>query len=110
LKKEQSLKPQLLKAYRYFRLKLEAFIWLVALIAFAFMPVQDEHYSLCFFHHLGIGFCPGCGLGHSISYFFHGDIQASLHTHPLGIIVIIVLLIRAIKILFFQKDYQLIKS
>lgn len=104
------MNPQFLKVYKYFRLKLEAFIWLGALVALALMPVQNDHYSLCFFHHIGISFCPGCGLGHSISYFFHGDVQASLQAHPLGIIAIIVLLVRSIKILFFQKDYQLIKS
>jgi hypothetical protein len=34
---------------------------------------------------MGITWCPGCGLGHSIAYFMHGDIYHSFHAHWLGI-------------------------
>jgi hypothetical protein len=43
---------------------------------------------------MGFKFCPGCGLGHSISYLFHGDIQESFSTHPLGIFAVIIILCR----------------
>jgi hypothetical protein len=57
-------------------------------------PGCDPHYSFCVFKFLGLKFCPGCGLGHSISYLFHGDIPASFSAHPLGIFAVIVLMCR----------------
>ena len=79
---------------------LEAFIWIVALLALAFTnPTSDSHYSLCLFKSLGISFCPGCGIGHSISYLFHGQFSQSFHSHPLGLLAIIVLTYRIISIL-----------
>jgi len=74
------------------------------------MEVGAGHHSLCFFSNIGIGFCPGCGLGHSIAYLFRGDFIASFDAHPLGVPVVILLVYRIIKVLFFQKDYQFLKT
>ena len=57
-------------------------------------PTNDAHYSFCIFKFLGLKFCPGCGLGHSISYLFHGEIRKSFSAHPLGIFAVIVLICR----------------
>jgi hypothetical protein len=62
-------------------------------------PGTDPHYSFCIFKLFGINFCPGCGLGHSISYLFHGDIKASFASHPLGIFAVIIILLRIYKLL-----------
>lgn len=86
----------------------EAAIWILALILLAFTPLEGEHYSLCVFHNLGIGFCPGCGLGHSITYFFHGNIEASFYAHPLGIPAIAILCYRIFSIFKQNKKYQTI--
>jgi len=43
---------------------------------------------------LGITWCPGCGLGHAISFLFHGDIRSSFHAHWLGAPALIVILYR----------------
>jgi hypothetical protein len=81
---------------RYFELA----FWILALILLAVMPpTADPHYSVCLFKMLGINFCPGCGLGHSISFLFHGNIQASLSSHPLGIFAVIIILSRIFKLL-----------
>ncbi len=87
---------------RYF----EAVIWIVALVLLALTPIQGDHYSLCIFNNLGIGFCPGCGLGHSITYFFHGDLKASFYAHPLGIPAIAILMFRIFSIFKQNKKYQ----
>ena len=87
---------------RYF----EAVIWITALVLLAFAPINGEHYSLCVFHNLGIGFCPGCGLGHSITYFFHGDFEASFYAHPMGIPAIGILIFRIFSIFKQNKKYQ----
>jgi hypothetical protein len=77
----------------------EAIFWLFGLMYLMFIdPYQVQHYTLCPFHNLGITFCPGCGLGRSISFFYHGDFFHSIKTHPLGIIAFIIIAIRVIKL------------
>ncbi len=70
----------------------------MALLLLAIMPPTDAHYSLCPLNAVGINFCPGCGLGHSISWLFHGNLTASFNSHPLGIFAVIVLISRIIKL------------
>lgn len=83
---------------------LEAVIWIVAIIALALTSPVDQCYSLCLFHHLGISWCPGCGLGHSISWLFRGEIVESFNAHPLGIPALLIIGIRVGKILY--RNYQ----
>lgn len=61
-------------------------------------PGQSTHYSFCLFKFLGIPFCPGCGLGHSISFLLHGNLYASFSAHPLGIFAVPVILFRIYKL------------
>ncbi|OOQ61489.1 hypothetical protein BC343_20600 [Mucilaginibacter pedocola] len=76
---------------RYF----ELVIWITALACLAFSdPASHSHFSLCPLKQLGFSWCPGCGLGHSIAYLFHGDIANSFHSHWLGIPVTIALFYR----------------
>ena len=82
-----------------YRKYFEITFWTTALLLLALMPTStDSHYSFCIFKLVGFKFCPGCGLGHSISYLFHGDVTASFSTHPLGIFAVIVILIRIYKL------------
>nr|WP_319401579.1 DUF2752 domain-containing protein [uncultured Carboxylicivirga sp.] len=97
--------------YRFRKNHLEAYFWILALIALAFTnPEADSHYSLCLFKNLGLHFCPGCGLGHSIAYFFKGRFIESWHAHPLGSLAIIILLIRTYKLLKPDIKLQTYKS
>ena len=83
----------------YYCFPLEAFLWLGILVAlFLYNPVSDKHMSLCLFNKLGLEFCPGCGLGRSISYIFNGDIHNSLVMHPLGIPALLILSARMINL------------
>lgn len=78
----------------------EIFIWLFALILFALLPVNtSSHFTICPADNLGIDWCPGCGLGKSISLFFRGDIVHSFSVHPLGIPAVIILSGRVITLL-----------
>jgi hypothetical protein len=64
----------------------EATFWLVALAALAFwQPSAQVHFSLCPLNAAGFNHCPGCGLGRSISFLFHGEILSSIKMHWLGI-------------------------
>lgn len=86
-----------------FRQYLELAAWILALILLALMdPHTSTHYSFCIFKFLGIHFCPGCGIGDSISYLFHGDIRASFSAHPLGIFALAVILFRIYKLSFLH--------
>lgn len=91
---------------KYFELA----FWIVALILLAVMkPTTDPHYSFCIFKMLGLPFCPGCGLGHSISYLFHGDIKASFSAHPFGIFAVAIIMAR-ITTLFQLHVFQKTKN
>jgi hypothetical protein len=82
-----------------FRKYLELIAWNGGLVLLAFMdPGTDAHYSFCFFKFIGIKYCPGCGLGHSISYLFHGNLRASFDAHPLGFFAVSVIFARIYKL------------
>jgi len=83
----------------------EALLWLVGLIYLIFInPYQTQQFTLCPFHNLGITFCPGCGLGRSISFLYHGDFQNSFQTHPLGIIAFVLIFNRIVQLLNKMKN------
>ena len=112
------MKPLLFR-YEFRRSHLEAFFWLAALIALGtFTPTEEGHSTLCLIRRFDLGFCPGCGLGHSIAWLFRGNISESFHAHPMGVPAVIILIGRIINILnpifhltetsTMEKIYQLI--
>jgi len=81
----------------------EAIIWLSALISlFLINPFSENHFSLCPIKNMGFSFCPGCGLGHSVSFLLHGNLSESFHSHWFGIPATMILIHR-IFTLFKQK-------
>ena len=94
----------LLKIAKFAWQKKEAFIWIAALIFLAFQDPGHHHYTLCPISNMGFDFCPGCGLGRSISYLFRGAFEASLHAHPLGIPAVFILLFRSYRVLSGEKQ------
>lgn len=88
---------------------LEAWMWIVALSYLVFInPYEPQVFSFCPFHNLGVDFCPGCGLGRSIAFFYHGDFLNSLKTHPLGIAAFIIISHRIF--ILIRTNYQLKKG
>lgn len=82
----------MITARRLRTVPVEAIIWIGALIALAFYhPVPGTHFTLCPLANIGFRYCPGCGLGRSISYILHGDFQLSWKTHPLGVFAVVIL-------------------
>ena len=79
--------------------KKEAVIWISALVFLAFSEPAEHHYTLCPLDNIGVSYCPGCGLGRSIGYFFRADLKSSLISHPLGIPAVFLLIYRSVKIL-----------
>ena len=73
----------------------EALVWILGIAYLLFIHIPgDTHFTICPLSNLGFEFCPGCGLGNSISYLFKGDFISSFHSHPLGIFAIIIITFR----------------
>ena len=84
---------------RYFELA----AWVISIVLLATMdPHLDAHFSFCLFHFVGIPFCPGCGLGHSISFLFRGELHNSFSAHPLGLFAVLVILFRVYQLIFLH--------
>ena len=74
------------------RLPPEAALWTAALVALACTdPRAEGLLSLCVLKGLGLSFCPGCGLGHSIAFLLEGQWTAAVQAHPLGPVALPVL-------------------
>jgi len=81
-------------------LGLEALVWILGLLFLLLIHSPGEtHFTICPLANLGIEFCPGCGLGNSITYIFQGDFIASFHSHPLGIFALLIISFRIITII-----------
>jgi hypothetical protein len=87
------------------RIPLEAAIWLAGLVYLASLKTGGSHLTICPFSNSGFDFCPGCGLGMSITLLFHGHIIDSLRAHPLGIFAVIVLSFRIIRLTKHHLQY-----
>jgi len=75
-------------------INLEAVIWITGLTFLAFNNPANHHFSICPIKNLGFSFCPGCGLGESISYLFRLEFLESFYSHPLGPFAFIILMHR----------------
>ncbi|WP_262912227.1 DUF2752 domain-containing protein [Algoriphagus sp. AGSA1] len=77
------------------KLPLELVFWIGSLIAVLFLdPHGGSHFSLCPLSQLGIEWCPGCGLGRSMSLLARGEFQASWSMHPLASLAYLVIIAR----------------
>ena len=82
-------------------------IWLVLLLLLFFMDTTKEQFSFCVFRQLGISFCPGCGIGHSIHFALHFQLQEAWQAHPFGIPATIGILCNSINSIYqTQKRHR----
>jgi hypothetical protein len=79
----------------------EAYIWLAGIILLTLTNPYIQEWTLCPLHNLGFEYCPGCGLGRSVSLILRGDFIASWQMHPLGGLALVVLITRSIYLLFY---------
>ena len=96
------------KIFGYVRLiGFEGFIWIAALFYFAFYVNPFEtHFTICPLSSAGVEYCPGCGLGNSISLFFHGYFIESFNTHILGIPALLIIFHRIYSIIKFNLNKE----
>ena len=86
---------------KFFRNNFELIFWVSAMVALAFRDQTKPHYTLCPLKLMGFSWCPGCGLGHSISYLFRGELLPSFRAHWLGVPAVIIIFHRML-VLFLQ--------
>ncbi|UYQ92716.1 DUF2752 domain-containing protein [Chitinophaga horti] len=85
------------------KINIELWAWAGALIVLLLIdPSKPPLFNLCPLHFLGIEWCPGCGLGRSISYLLHGEVVRSWKTHKLGGFVLVLLIARVIQLAKIQ--------
>ncbi|WP_421941847.1 DUF2752 domain-containing protein [Pedobacter sp.] len=76
---------------------LELLFWISALVLLATANAHEHHFSLCPLANLGFeSWCPGCGLGRSISLILHGEFANSFKEHWLGFPAILIIMHRII--------------
>lgn len=81
---------------------LELIIWSGAIFMLSISyPKVVNHFTFCPIENLGFSWCPGCGLGRSISYFLHGELRLSLEHHWFGIPAFCILIFRIVQL--FKK-------
>ena len=82
---------------------LESAIWISSLIYLAlFNDPFHKHFTICPLSNAGFDYCPGCGLGNSISFLFNGYFLESFNTHYLGIPAVIIIMYRIFSLIKFN--------
>jgi|AntRauTorckE6833_2_1112554.scaffolds.fasta_scaffold07284_6 hypothetical protein len=76
----------------------EWIVFSIGLLLLGTMNPENSGISLCFFDFIGIEFCPGEGLGRSISYTMKGDFSSALNAHLAGPAAVGILLSRIIHV------------
>lgn len=83
------------------RVPLELIFWSGGLTYLFFLNVEPDIAPprLCLSGLIGVGICPGCGLGESISLLLGGQFAAGLKAHLLGPFALVVIVIRIIALI-----------
>ncbi|WP_240618525.1 DUF2752 domain-containing protein [Pedobacter yonginense] len=69
-----------------------------------------HHFTLCPLANLGFeNWCPGCGLGRSISHILHGEFSNSFSEHWFGLPALLIILYR-IYTLTYNKNYKILTT
>ncbi|WP_299352472.1 DUF2752 domain-containing protein [Mucilaginibacter sp.] len=77
---------------KFLKTNFELIFWVAAIIALAVAnSAIESQYTLCPLKLMGITWCPGCGIGHAISWLLHGDIVRSWHAHWLGVPALLII-------------------
>lgn len=90
--------------FTFIKKNFEAIAFTTGLLLLGMMnPDTATGPGFCILEQLGVSFCPGDGLGHSISYIFRGDISNALQANVLGPFALLILGSRSIHV--FYKNH-----
>jgi hypothetical protein len=90
------------------KLPVELILWVSAISWLALINPYESHFSFCLFSLLGFDWCPGCGIGHSMSMLLHGNLAASFDKHSFGLVGLLIISHRIHKLIFNQVQQLLI--
>lgn len=76
------------------RFPLELIVWTAGLTYLALADPHGHVPQFCLSKLVGLGACPGCGLGASVSHLLHGELMESWKSHWMGGPALIGLLLR----------------
>ena len=80
----------------------------IGLLLMAVMnPYTDYASTWCLFENIGITFCPGEGLGHSIAFFVRGEYQNAVQANVMGpaaLFIIISRILYRLNEIFFKGN------
>jgi hypothetical protein len=93
------------KIFSFISKNFELIFWIGGLVYLAILPEQN-HFSFCPLKNAGFQFCPGCGIGNSISLIFHLKIFESFKAHPLGLFAFIIIILRIIQLITKKRREQ----
>jgi hypothetical protein len=79
--------------------------WILALVLLYFLPAGLSQTSFCPLSLLGLGSCPGCGIGHAIHYALHGEWRLSWQHHFMGIPAVLIIFMRIVRLLYPSKNH-----
>ncbi|MCZ4224077.1 DUF2752 domain-containing protein [Pedobacter rhodius] len=84
---------------------LELFFWVTALVLLANTNTHAHHFTLCPLANLGFAdWCPGCGLGRSISHILHGEFAESFSEHWLGFPALLIIVHRIVTLIKYKTN------
>ena len=85
---------------------LELILWVSALIllgtARPALHHEEKHFTFCPLANMGLSWCPGCGLGRSVTHFLHGNVLESIRFHWLGIPAVLIIGYRIIVLVRYE--------
>jgi hypothetical protein len=80
----------------------------IGLVLMAIMnPYTDYASTWCLFENVGINFCPGEGLGHSIAFFVRGEYASAMEANfmgPAALFIIISRILYRLKEIYFKGN------
>lgn len=90
---------------------LELAFWVMALVLLATANGHEHHFTLCPLANLGYeGWCPGCGLGRSISHIFHGEFTESFSEHWFGFPAISIIVYRIYTLIRNKQKFKILTT
>ncbi len=103
---KEALKNFLIGISKYFSFELSIWIGSLIFLFFSYHINSTDHFTICPLSISGIKYCPGCGLGKSISAILNGQILQSFNYHYLGVPAIIIILIRIKSLISFKANLR----
>ncbi|MFD2585043.1 DUF2752 domain-containing protein [Pedobacter vanadiisoli] len=90
---------------------LELFFWLTALVLLATANGHEHHFTLCPLASLGFeDWCPGCGIGRSISHILHGRFTESFSEHWFGFPALLIIVYRVYTLIKNKRKFKILPT